>query len=160
MAQTRQLAAIMFTDIVGYTALMGEDERKALNILEQNRETHKKLIIQYQGKYLKEIGDGSLATFNSSTDAVYCAGKLIKASKVLGYQLKVALHEGEVVYDNNDVFGDGVNITARLESEAGPGQIFSTASISRNVKNKEGISISFIGEKYSKMYPTHLRFIA
>jgi len=70
---SRQLAAIMFTDIVGYTALMGSDEQKAMQLLEQNRNLQKPLIEQFRGKYLKDIGDATLASFASAGDAVGCA---------------------------------------------------------------------------------------
>ncbi len=65
MPQTRQLAAIMFTDIVGYTALMGEDEQKAFEMLNKNRQLEKPIIEKYHGKWVKELGDGVLASFNS-----------------------------------------------------------------------------------------------
>jgi len=64
MSQSRQLAAIMFTDIVGYTALMEKDEQKAMQLLDQNRVLQKPLIQKYRGKYLKEMGDGILASFS------------------------------------------------------------------------------------------------
>ncbi len=67
----RQLAAIMFTDIVGYTALLGEDEEKAFELLRKNRQVQKPLIEKFGGKWLKEIGDGVLASFHTVSDAVY-----------------------------------------------------------------------------------------
>ena len=69
----RKLAAIMFTDIVGYTTLMGEDESKALNILQKNRDFLKPLIEKHNGEWLKEMGDGTLSCFTSAVDAVNCA---------------------------------------------------------------------------------------
>jgi len=78
MSSSRQLAAIMFTDIVGYTALMGKDEASALTLLRLNKEFHKKLLSQYNGKWLKEMGDGVLISFQAVTDAVYFAGHLFK----------------------------------------------------------------------------------
>ena len=74
MNQERHLAAIMFTDLVGYTALMGEDEEKAFQLLEKNRLLQKPIIENHSGRFLKEIGDGILASFKSASDAVYCAG--------------------------------------------------------------------------------------
>ena len=65
MSQSRQLAAIMFTDIVGYTALMGKDEQKAFSILEKNRQIQKPVMENHRGRWLKEIGDGVLASFES-----------------------------------------------------------------------------------------------
>jgi len=74
--QTHQLVAIMFTDIVGYTALMDEDEDKAFHILEKNRSIQKPIIEKHNGKLLKEMGDGVLASFPAVSDAVYCAGEI------------------------------------------------------------------------------------
>ena len=69
----------MFTDIVGYTVLMGEDEEKACELLKRNRSIQRTIIEKYNGRWLKEIGDGVLASFNTVSDAVYCAGAIQKA---------------------------------------------------------------------------------
>ena len=79
--QIRHLAAIMFTDIVGFTSLMGRDEHKAMNVLRLNRKIHQSIIKKYHGKWLKEMGDGTLASFKTISDAVYCSGELINESK-------------------------------------------------------------------------------
>jgi class 3 adenylate cyclase len=71
MSQSRQLAAIMFTDIVGYTALMGKDEQRAFELLKRNRSVQKPLIEKFNGRWLKEIGDGVLASFNAVSDDNY-----------------------------------------------------------------------------------------
>ena len=73
MPTERKLAAIMFTDIVGYTALMSQDEQKALELLKTNRELLKPIIKEFRGEWLKEMGDGSLSSFSSAIDAVGCA---------------------------------------------------------------------------------------
>ena len=142
----RQLAAIMFTDIVGYTKLMGENEEKALALLKKNTELHERFIAQYNGKLLKEIGDGILASFNSVTEAVYCAGELQKVAKDQEINLKIGIHEGEVVFKDNDVFGDGVNIASRIEALAAKREIILTESAYKNIKNKEGIQAEFVKE--------------
>ena len=126
MPQTiRQLVAIMFTDIVGYTALMGDDEQKAINLLEKNRDLQKPLIDNYGGKWIKELGDGVLATFSTVSDAVYCAAAIQQESKDVGdLNLRIGIHLGEVIFQDDDVFGDGVNIASRLESLAPSGGIW------------------------------------
>lgn len=73
---SRQLAAIMFTDIVGYTALMGEDEQKAFELLDKNRQLQKPIIEEFSGRFIKELGDGILASFNTVSDAVHAAIKI------------------------------------------------------------------------------------
>src|SRR6476620_4407736 len=134
MPQTRQLAAIMFTDIVGYTALMGSDEQKAFDLLEKNRELQKPIIESYHGRWIKELGDGILASFQGVTDAVFCASAIQRAcADVPGLQLRIGIHLGEVVFENNDVFGDGVNIASRLQALAPIGGTWISDSVQLNV---------------------------
>src|SRR2546423_15085600 len=119
MSQSRQLAAIMFTDIVGYTALMGDDEQKAFELLRKNRQLQKPVIEKFNGTWIKEIGDGVLASFNTVTDAVLCANEIQRAcNDIAGLKLRIGIHQGEVVFEDNDVFGDGVNIASRLQALA------------------------------------------
>ena len=100
MSQSRQLAAIMFTDIVGYTALMGEDEQAAFELLKKNRSVQRPIIEKYNGRWLKEIGDGVLASFSTVTDAVYCAGSIQKScDSDPDLKLRIGIHLGEVVFD-------------------------------------------------------------
>lgn len=116
MASSHQLAVIMFTDIVGYTKLMGEDEDQAFQLLKKNRLIQRPIIEKYGGKWLKEIGDGVLAGFNTVSDAVYCAGAIQKACEEESeLWLRIGIHQGEMVFEGEDVFGDGVNIASRLE---------------------------------------------
>jgi len=148
---THQLAAIMFTDIVGYTALMGESEQEALHILDLNRNLQKPLVERYGGNYLKETGDGILASFDSASDAVYCAGAIQHAAReVPNLSLRIGIHLGDVVFKDNDVFGDGVNIASRIEKIADSGGIAISEPVHRNVKNKEGIQTEFLTEELLK----------
>ena len=151
MSSSRQLAAIMFTDIVGYTALMGADEQKAFQLLKKNRQIQQPLIKQYNGTWIKEIGDGVLASFHTVTDAVMCAGAIHQACKgVEGLQLRIGIHLGEVVFENNDVFGDGVNIASRLQALAPIGGTYVSESVYKNVSNKKEIFTEFIREENLK----------
>src|SRR5450432_1634280 len=151
MAQNRQLAAIMFTDIVGYTALMGDDEGKAFELLRRNRQLQKPLIEQYKGKWIKEFGDGVLASFQTGTDAVKCANQIQLASlNTSDLKLRIGIHLGDVVFENNDVFGDGVNIASRLQALAPVGGIWISESVHKNISNKKGISSLFIREEMLK----------
>src|SRR5215467_13899980 len=103
MAESRQLAAILFTDIVGYTALMGEDEHRAFELLKKNRQIQKPLIEKFGGTWIKELGDGVLAVFISATDAVACACSIIRACKqVPGLQLRMGIHLGDTVIQHGD----------------------------------------------------------
>jgi adenylate cyclase len=151
MSQLRQLAAIMFTDIVGYTALMGDDEQKAFELLEKNRELQKPIIEQFNGRWIKELGDGVLASFNTVSDAVHAAIKIQDGCKVSGlFLLRIGIHLGEVVFENNDVFGDGVNIASRIQASATPGTIYISESVQKNVSNKKDITTRFVREENLK----------
>ncbi len=99
MSQSRQLAAIMFTDIVGYTSLMGNDEEKAFSILNKNRALQKPIIEQFNGKWIKELGDGVMASFNTVSDAVNAAINIQKESNAIpDLRLTIGIHLGEVVF--------------------------------------------------------------
>src|SRR6476659_2896269 len=137
MPPSRQLAAIMFTDIAGYTALMGEDEQKAFDLLRKNRQLQKPLIEKHNGTWIKELGDGVLASFSTVTNAVLCAIEIQKAcNDTDDLKLRIGIHLGEVVFEDNDVFGDGVNIASRLQALAPIGRIWISESIYNNISNK------------------------
>jgi len=150
MPEDRRLAAIMFTDIVGYTSLMGSDENKAFTVLRKNREIQRPIIKKYRGEWLKEMGDGILASFHTASDAVRCAGEIQQAVKKEGIDLRIGIHEGEVVFEDEDVFGDGVNIASRLEPLAPVGGIYVSESVFRNIQNKKGIEANFVREETLK----------
>ena len=144
MSQTRQLAVIMFTDIVGYTALMGKDEQRAFELLNKNRQIQKPIIQQFNGRWIKELGDGVMASFSTVLDAVSAAIKIqqeCNASK--SFQLRIGIHLGEVVFEDDDVFGDGVNIASRIQAIANPGGIFVSEAVHNNVINKKDIITEF-----------------
>ncbi|MFC2123228.1 adenylate/guanylate cyclase domain-containing protein [Bacteroidota bacterium] len=150
MPEDRRLAAIMFTDIVGYTALMGSDEDKAFQLLRKNRDLQRPLIKKYKGEWLKEMGDGILASFNTASDAVRCAGEIQNAAKKAGIGLRIGIHEGEVVFEGSDVLGDGVNVASRLEELAEEGCINISGAVYKDIKNKAGITTELVGEKSLK----------
>ena len=77
----RRLAAVMFTDVIGYNSLLKEDEKNAFKILRKNQRIHRRLIIKFKGRWLKEMGGGILASFNSNIDAVMCAVFIQKATE-------------------------------------------------------------------------------
>src|SRR5438067_1222050 len=141
----------MFTDIAGYTALMGSDEQKAFQLLKKNRQIQQPLIKQYNGKWIKELGDGVLASFQTVTDAVFCATAIHSACKdVEGLKLRIGIHLGEVIFEDNDVFGDGVNIASRLQALAPIGATCISESVHLNVENKKDIQTKFLKEEMLK----------
>ena len=151
MSQSRQLAAIMFTDIVGYTSIMGNNEEHAFSLLNKNRQMQRPIIENYGGKWLKELGDGVMASFSTVSDSVNAAIKIQEACKQSKeFQLRIGIHLGEVVFEDNDVFGDGVNIASRIQAIAAPGEIYISESVYNNVSNKHGIATQFVRQESLK----------
>ena len=151
MPQTRRLVAIMFTDIVGYTALMGNDEQKAFQLLKKNRELQKPVIEEFGGTWIKELGDGVMASFNTVTDAVQAAIRIQEAcNRANDFLLRIGIHHGEVVFEEQDAFGDVVNIASRLQALALPGSIWISESVHHNVVNKPGINSRYVKQEVLK----------
>jgi TolB-like protein/class 3 adenylate cyclase len=147
MSQSRQLAAIMFTDIVGYTALMGKDSDKAMELVDVSKEIQMPLVEKHHGKWLKEMGDGAMAQFTSALDAVNCAMEIQENVRVkLDAKLRIGIHSGDITIKNNDIYGDGVNVAARLESIADPGGIYISESIEKAIRGQTNIQAKFLGE--------------
>ena len=144
---TRELVVIMFTDIVGYSSLMGRDEQKALQMLRDNRALHKTLVKTHHGELLKEMGDGMLVMFHAAYDSIQCALDIQRAVTSQGnYQLRIGLHLGDIMLENEDVFGDDVNIASRIESIADPGGIYLSESIYKTIRKHANISVKDLGE--------------
>ena len=143
----RQLASILFTDIVGYTVMMGANEANALRVLERNRKIQKPIIEKYQGKWLKEMGDGTLSIFFTASDAVLCAIDIMeKVGQDGSFQLRMGIHLGEIVFSGKDIFGDGVNVASRIMDEAKEGGICLSEAVYHNIKNKENIKTRMLGD--------------
>ena len=121
----RRLAAILAADVVGYSALMGADEQGTLAALRQLRsEVLRPAVSEHRGSLVKSMGDGWLVEFASAVDAVTCAMEI--QDNLAGHEtirLRMGIHIGDVAHEEEDVFGDGVNIAARLESIAEPGSV-------------------------------------
>lgn len=148
----RRLAAIFFSDIVAFTALMGVDETATLRILRTNEEIHLEAFARHGGRLLKRLGDGILASFDTASGAVAGAKDVQSAVGELDeFELRIGIHLGEVVEDDDhDVYGDGVNIASRIQTEVGPGQIGISKVVHDNTKNKDGLSASLIGDRTLK----------
>jgi len=145
--QSRQLAAIMFTDIVGYTSLMGKDSAKALELIRISKEIQKPMVEKHNGKWLKEMGDGAMAQFNTALDAVNCSIEIQEIARgKLDAKLRIGIHLGDVTVEEDDVHGDGVNVASRLESIADPGGIYISESIEKAIQGQSDIQAKYLGE--------------
>jgi len=161
MHATRQLAAIMFTDMVGYTALMQTNEELA----NRKRERHKKVletaVSKFRGKILQYYGDGTLCIFNSATEGVSCAieiqEQLMQEPKV---DLRIGIHTGDIVWEEEGIYGDGVNIASRIESLSVAGGVFISEKVFDDIKNQKEIQTHEIGSFELKNVEQPIRVFA
>jgi TolB-like protein/Tfp pilus assembly protein PilF len=135
--QQRQLAAILFTDIVGFTAMMQQDEQHAVAIMKRYMGVLTQFVHSYGGKILNDYGDGSLCTFTSITEAMHCAVEMQQQLQLdLCVPLRIGLHIGEIFFENEKVMGDGVNIASRIQSLAQANTILFSKEIFDKIRNK------------------------
>lgn len=146
MASTRQLAAIMFADIAGYTALMQDDETLAIQKRSRFREKLDEVIRNHGGRLLQFNGDGAMCSFTSTIESVKAATSLqldMQIDPIV--PLRIGIHTGDVLMDDNNVYGDGVNVASRMESFAVPGSIFISGKAYDDIKNQREISAVSMG---------------
>ena len=110
-----KLAAIVFTDIVGYTWQMEEDEQRTMQLLEEQRKIVFPVVRSFHGAILKELGDGLLMMFSSAVDAVRCAIQIQVLLRDEDLTIRAGIHIGEVIFRDGDVFGSAVNVAARIQ---------------------------------------------
>jgi TolB-like protein/class 3 adenylate cyclase/Tfp pilus assembly protein PilF len=158
---TRELAAIMFSDVVGYTALMGRDEREGLRAVREHREHLRAVLPQFNGRLIGEIGDGTLSSFHSAVDAVNCAREL-QANLVEDpeLRLRIGIHVGDVVFTDKTVLGDGVNIASRIHELAPPGGCCISERVYEEIRNKPEFHVQDLGEKHLKNVARPIRAYA
>ncbi len=144
---TRRLAAIVFTDIAGYTRLSSRDEKAALKLLKKQRSLLRPIVKEFQGEWLKEIGDGLLLSFNSSLGAVQCALRMQEAARSVAHlNLRVGIHQGDIVCEGGDILGDGVNIASRIEPYAPVGGIAISGKIQQDIASHPEYQTRLLGE--------------
>src|SRR5437667_6988291 len=159
--EQRKLAAIMFTDMVGYSALSQRDEKLAQELLEEHRHLLREIFPRFNGTEIKTIGDAFLVEFGSALEAAQCA---IEIQRTLAkrnadiapdrrIELKIGVHIGDVVHRGGDVYGDGVNIASRIEPIAGPGGICVSMDVERQIRNA-------LEARFEKLATTELKNIS
>ena len=148
---TRKLAAIVFTDIVGFTKLSAGNEPAALALLEKQRDLLKPIVEKHGGSWLKEIGDGLLLSFETTNEAVHCAIEMQQVVKeVENLNLRIGIHQGEVVFQGNDVIGDDVNIAARIEPFAAPGGVAISGRVNASLERDPDFETHYLGQPQLK----------
>ncbi len=147
MPPTRQLAAIMFADIMGFTAIMQEDESMAMGLREKLKSNLEVQTNLHKGSIIKLSGDGAICSFSSAAE---CARAAIAVQLAMQQDLKVPLrigiHQADTIFEEGDVHGDGVNIASRLESLAVPGSVFISAKVYDDIKNQKDIQAVSLGK--------------
>jgi class 3 adenylate cyclase/tetratricopeptide (TPR) repeat protein len=145
-----QLAAILFTDIVGYTKRMEQDEERTMQLLQQQREIVFPIVESHGGKVIKEIGDGLLIMFHSAIHAVRCAISIQERLKDEELTIRAGIHIGDVIFKDGDVFGSAVNTAARIEPLAPANGICISEQVRSQIRNKDDIQTFSMGKKELK----------
>src|SRR6059058_5693338 len=141
--EERKLAAIMFTDMVGYSALAQRDDKVALELLEEHRRLLREIFPRFHGTEIKTIGDAFLVEFGSALEAAQCAIEIQRTLAKRNHdvtsdrriEVKIGIRIGDVVHRGGDVYGDGVNIASRIEQLAGAGGICVSMDVERQIRN-------------------------
>jgi TolB-like protein/class 3 adenylate cyclase/Tfp pilus assembly protein PilF len=161
MKEIRMLAAIMFTDMVGYTAMMQENEKLAKILRDKHREVLERLVFEHRGQILQYYGDGTLSIFGSVIESAICASRIQQELQTEPkVPLRIGLHAGDVVYDDEGVYGDGVNIASRIENIAIPGSVLISDKINDELKNHQEISTVFLGRYNLKNVKSSVKLYA
>jgi adenylate cyclase len=149
----RKLTAILCADVFGYSRLMGEDEEATLRTLSSNRKLIDSLIEQHHGRFVNSAGDSVLAEFASVVNAVQCAVEIQSTLKTENAKIppdrrmefRVGVNSGDVIVDGEQIYGDGVNVAARLESLAEPGGIYISRTVHEQIRNKLALNYEACG---------------
>ncbi len=151
LKSSRQLKAIMFTDIVGYTALMQESERAALQYRQKHRRVFEPTTREYGGQIIQYYGDGTLSIFDSTVAAVRCGCALQR--QFMNYPaipVRIGIHFGEVVLTESDIIGDSVNLASRVESLGTAGSVLISGKVAEEIGNQEDLPLKSLGSFHFK----------
>lgn len=148
--ETRKLSTILFVDIAGYTDMMQGDEAKALGFLKTFKITLEQVVGDHQGQIIQYFGDGCLLSFDSTSQGVRCGLNLQKAFQKENLPARIGMHLGEVVFSDDNAFGDGVNIASRIESMGVPGAVLLSKTVRNQIKNKADFELVPLGAFHFK----------
>lgn len=143
--ETRKLVAVMFSDITGYTAMIQENETSALAMVDVHRSVLKQYTEEYNGEIIAFYGDGSLSTYPSAIDSVRCAIDMQRAYSENTVPVRIGIHFGDVVFKEGTVFGDGVNLASRIETQGIPGSILISAKLQEEIVHNPDIKTKSLG---------------
>lgn len=161
MAFSRQLAAIMFADIVGYTALMEKDESQAIDFRDRLKSKLEEVVNDHGGRLIQFNGDGALVSFTSTLESVKAATSLqLEMQNPPLVPLRIGIHTGDVLVDGNSIYGDGVNIASRMESFAVPGSVFISSKAYDDIKNQKDVSAVSMGRYLLKNVKEQMEIFA
>jgi len=143
----RRLAAIVFTDIVGYSAMMQKDEVITTKLRNKHRTEFKKFTKTHNGQVIQYFGDGTLSIYPSATAAVEFAVALQKTLKNADppVPMRIGIHTGDITFGEEDAFGDGVNVASRIESMCIPGGVFISGKVYDDIKNHSRLRAEYLG---------------
>jgi predicted ATPase/class 3 adenylate cyclase len=142
----RQLAAIMFTDMVGYTALMQQNEKKGIQARDKHRRIFNSITEKHKGRLLQYYGDGTLSIFDSAFNAVKCGIEMqLSFQKKPSIPVRIGIHLGDIIVAEDEVIGDAVNVASRIESMAVMGSVLVSDKVQMEIKNNEEIRIQSLG---------------
>jgi adenylate cyclase len=161
----RKLTTILAADVEGYSRLMAADEVSTLQALRDGRAVFDRLIARHGGRIVNTAGDGLLADFPSVVEAMHCAvevqrelaGRNAARDPERAMRFRIGVHLGDVMVDGGDLFGEGVNLAARLQALAEPGGILVSEPVSQQVRSKLSIGFADLGERRPKNFPEDVR---
>lgn len=148
---TRKLAAIVFTDIVGFTKLTAKDQSKASLLLKQQRKLFQPIVAKHNGSWIKEMGDGLILIFDTVTDAVQCCLEIQKTAKSIEELiLRIGIHQGEILIEDGDIIGDDVNVASRIEPFSAPGGIAISNKVNDALVREADFTTKYLGKPLLK----------
>ncbi|NBC25717.1 MAG: hypothetical protein GVY08_02575 [Bacteroidetes bacterium] len=145
----------MFADIVGYTKLMQSDEQNAKALRDRQRSVIESCLLKYRGQVAQYYGDGTLIMFGSALDAVKCARDIqIELTKEPSVPIRIGIHTGDIVYDDEGIYGDAVNVASRIQACGSNGSVMISGNVFDEIKNHPGIRVESLGVQTLKNVST------